>query len=341
MATHDRQRLSMTTPSTRLSDSVVPTTDLKPLQLSTRSRRRLTLMRYVFRPLAWLLLRFSSQTFRINLTARLARLGPLRGDYRDMRYRILETSQGYMFGEPGSAGPTLLYLHGGGFVLPVLPAMHLAFARRIKTELGAMAFVPDYRLAPLNPYPAALDDCERAYDDLRARGVPPESIVLAGESAGGNLVLALLLRLKRRGKPLPCCAVAISPFSELARIHAPPSRTDNAGREAILPPSLIQGAMREYKGDADGFDPELSPIRGDYTGCPPLLVQASDAEILRDDAILVAQRAREHGVDVQLDLWPELPHAFPLLERRFPEARQARMDIIDFIRRHLPESPPA
>jgi acetyl esterase/lipase len=194
--------------------------------------------------------------------------------------------------------------------------------------------MPDYRLVPLHAHPAALDDCERAYRGLLDQGCAPQRIVLIGESAGGNLVLSLLQRIRKAGLGLPACAVPISPITDLARIHAPPSRNRNAHREALVPLSFAYRMTKWYVAGQDASHPEISPLYADYAGFPPLYFLVGEREILLDDSVLAAQRAREAGVETQLDVWPVLPHAFLIFESRFSEASQARRDVVDFIRRH-------
>ncbi len=314
---------------------------VKPVAIGRISRRRVWLMRHILRPLSWILLRFLSRSAGINLQIRLS--GPVRREAagQSIRYQVLQGAQGFVIGRPDPQSGVLLYLHGGGFLLPALPSVHLGFVARLARELGVGAFVPDYRLAPLNQYPAALDDCETAYRALLDRGFAPGKIMLAGESAGGNLVLGLLQRIRRHGLPMPSSAVSISPVTEMARAHAPPSRTEKARQDPMLSVWLLQRMLQDYAGGLDGSDPELSPIRADFTGFPPLYLLASEPEILLDDTLIVADRAREDGVHVKCDIWPVLPHAFPLLEGAFPEAREARSDIAEFLRMHREKGEPA
>jgi acetyl esterase/lipase len=227
----------------------------------------------------------------------------------------------------------ILYLHGGAFLFPAAPDLQLALLGRLCRDLDAVGFLPDYRLAPLHTAPAALDDCERAYRGLLEMGFAPEGIAIVGESAGGNLVLGLLQRIRKARLPMPACAVPISPVTELSRSPALPSRGFNAGRDALLPSSFLQRALRLYVGDNDASDPEISPLYADYAGFPPLHFLAGEREILLDDSVLAAERARDAGVDTQLDVWPVLPHAFLLWESSFAEAPQARRDIVAFILR--------
>lgn len=258
----------------------------------------------------------------------------VRYDYYHAPGRVIS---GHTLGDPFCSDdkPVLLWLHGGAFVFPAMPEVHLTFAERLCQSLSASAFVPDYRLAPANPFPAGLDDCEAAYRLLLDSGVPPESIVLGGESAGGNLLFALLYRIRELGLPMPSCAVGVSPALDLARLHGSLSRSENAGRDAMLPIASLAQVIDWYRNGVDATNPEISPLLGNCGGLPATLITASDVEILRDDAVLYANRLAEAGVKTELALWPHLPHAFPLLEHWFPEASVAREFITTFIKEHL------
>ena len=158
---------------------------------------------------------------------------------------------------------------------------------------------------------------------------------MIGESAGGNLVLCLLQRIRRAGLPMPACAVPISAVTELARTHAPPARGFNAKREALIPTDFAYRMTQWYINGQDASNPEISPLYADYAGFPPLHFLVGEAEFLLDDTLLAAEQARAAGVETQLDVWPVLPHAFPLFESMFSEAPQARKDIVAFVRRHV------
>jgi monoterpene epsilon-lactone hydrolase len=229
----------------------------------------------------------------------------------------------------------ILHLHGGGFIFPASPPLHVELLGRLCSELNADGFLPDYRLAPLHTAPAALDDCERAYRGLLELGFAAERIVLIGDSAGGNLVLGLLQRIRKAALPMPACAVPISAVTELGDLDALPSRVFNAKREALLPRALAARMTQWYVGKHDTTDPEISPLHADYTGFPPLYFIVGEREVLLDDSVFAARRAREAGVETQLDVWPVLPHAFLLFEAKFSEAPQARRDIVTFVRRHV------
>ncbi|MDX1497606.1 MAG: alpha/beta hydrolase [Salinisphaeraceae bacterium] len=247
-------------------------------------------------------------------------LGPTVGDFED-------TSQ-----------PAILYLHGGGFLMPAVPMVHLPFMATLCKDLGAVGFMPDYRLAPFHKFPSSLDDCERAYEGLLDLGFDANRIIIAGESAGGNLTLGTLQRIRKAGLPMPACAVPISPVTEMARVHAPPSRVRNARKDPLLPINTFGKMHVMYAQGWDASDPELSPIYADFTDFPPLYFLVGETEVLLDDTLIPARRAREAGVDVELDVWPVMPHAFPLFKKLLPEVSIARQDIVAFIDKHIDSS---
>jgi monoterpene epsilon-lactone hydrolase len=250
-------------------------------------------------------------------------------------YRIINNVPGIMLGDPSAVGKTLvLYLHGGAFVFPASSGLQVALLGRLCRDLDAVGFLVDYRLVPMNSAPAALDDCEHAYRGLLELGHSARRIAVVGESAGGNLVLCLLQRIRKAGLPMPACAVPISPITDLARAHAPPSRARNANSEALVPQDFAYRMTKLYAGALDPMDPEISPLYADFAGFPPLFFLASEREILLDDSRLAVQKARDAGVDTKLDIWPVLPHAFILFESMFVEASQARKDVVEFIRGH-------
>lgn len=313
--------------------------DVKPVHIGVRSRLRVWLLRVFFKRFMGRMGRGSEERIAL-LQVRAAGRLPEQCSGLNLEYRIINGVPGPMLGDSRDASKlAILYLHGGAFVFPASPALQLAFLGRLCRDLSAVGFMPDYRLIPQHPAPAALDDCERAYRGLLALGYPAKRIAVVGESAGGNLVLGLLQRIRKANLGLPACAVPISPVTDLARMHAPPSRGRNAKWEALVPQSLAYRMTKWYVGGQDASDPEISPLYADYSGFPPLYFIASEREILLDDSILAVQQATQAGVETQLDVWPVLPHAFVIFESMFAEARQARDDITSFIRKHAATQP--
>lgn len=229
----------------------------------------------------------------------------------------------------------VLWFHGGGFLIPASEETHLRLVAHMCKGLGAAGFLPDYRLAPFNHFPDGLDDCERAYMGVLELGFDPQKIMIAGDSAGGNLALGTLQRIRKTGAPMPGCAVLLSPVAEMGRIHAPRSRSWAPRRDPLIPIGSM-GLMDDMYGkDWDASDPELSPMYADYRGMPPMHFIAGETEVLLDDTMFCAQRAMDAGIETQLDVWPVLPHAFPLFEPLFPETKIVRNDMLTFASKHL------
>ena len=211
----------------------------------------------------------------------------------------------------------LLYLHGGGY-FSCSPVTHRAITAAFALR-GFCVFVPRYRLAPEHPFPAALDDALAACQALLLQA--PGRVAISGDSAGGGLALAVLLAGKARNLPLPACAALFCPWTDLAATGA--SLTRNARRESLLYGPKVKDAADVYLQGQDPTNPLASPLYGDFTGLPPLLIQVGAAEILLDDSTRVAARAREAGVPVDLTIWDNLPHVWHVAQHFLPEARAA------------------
>lgn len=229
--------------------------------------------------------------------------------------------------EPASKEKVLLYLHGGGYV-SCSPRSHRAITCALARLLGWRVFCPDYRLAPEHPFPAAVDDAAAAFQWLVQQGIEARNIAVAGDSAGGGLVIAACLRLRGRGEKLPGCAVCFSPWVDLTGEFGYRNgescamfRTDDIGRFAGL-----------YLGNAPANAPEASPLFGDLSGLPPLLIQASGSELLLDDALRLHERAQQCGVASNIRIYPGLPHVWQVFMGTIPEARQALREAAEFIR---------
>lgn len=246
--------------------------------------------------------------------------------------------QGWPGGEvvswPGHApdAPVLLYLHGGGFIA-CSPETHRSLVSSMVRRLGARAFVPRYRLAPEHPYPAALNDAKAAYRYLLdVERIDPARLVIAGDSAGGGLALALALAIRDEQWPNPACVVTFSPWTDLAATGG--SLDENSDRCAMFAGETIRRAARFYVGNADPTSPLVSPLYGDFRGLPPILVHASEDEVLRDDSIRVAEVARAAGLEVELELWPHVPHVWQFFAAVLPEARASLAAMTRFVRAH-------
>jgi monoterpene epsilon-lactone hydrolase len=223
----------------------------------------------------------------------------------------------------------LMYIHGGAWFMGSTRT-HRGFVSKLSYTSGIRALSINYRLAPENPFPMGLDDCITAYEWLLQNGISADKVVVAGDSAGGNLTLALLLALRDAGKPLPAGAIAISPATDFtasgesykSRIHLDPFFS-NMGTTSILD---------DYIKNHDPRHPLLSPLYADLSGLPPLLIHVGDHEILLDDAVRFGDKAVAAGVEAQTVVWPEMFHVFQMFAPFLPEARRANTEIAAFIK---------
>jgi epsilon-lactone hydrolase len=229
----------------------------------------------------------------------------------------------------GCGGRVIYYLHGGGFVMGS-PRTHRRMMSRLAHDAGARLLALDYRLAPEHPFPAAIVDCVAGYRWLLSRGVRPSEIVIAGDSAGATLALATLLVLRDSDDPMPAGAVSISAATDLSRSGA--SHRARAADEVLLTPRFLAVVDTLYRGRADAHDPLASPLFATLHGLPPLLMHVGTHELLLDDTLAFADKARAAGVDVTLTVWPGLWHVFHAFVS-LPEARQATAEIGAFVRR--------
>jgi monooxygenase len=225
---------------------------------------------------------------------------------------------------PG-ATTTLLYLHGGGFV-GCSARTHRPLTAALALQ-GLRVFVPDYRLAPEHPFPAAPQDALAVYRALRA-DAPTGRIVVAGDSAGGNLAMGLLLTLRDAGEAMPAAAALFSPALDLT--GASPSMALNAGRDAMFDSKQLPHLTEAYLAGADPTQPLASPLFGNMAGLPPLLLHVGESEVLRDDSIRLAQKAREAGVRVELQVFPGVAHVWQLV-RQLPESRRSVRSAAQFL----------
>jgi monoterpene epsilon-lactone hydrolase len=225
-------------------------------------------------------------------------------------------------------GRVILYLHGGYYMVGSIQS-HRNLAGNIANAAQARALIIDYRLAPEHPFPAALDDVLIAYLWLLAQGIRPDQIFLVGDSAGGGLVLAVLLALRERGKPLPAAAICLSPSTDLT--GSGESWKFNAKKELVITRFIADQVAPKYLGEIDTHDPLASPLFGNLHGLPPLLIQVGSDEVLLSDSTSFAERARTAGVDVTLEVWPGMPHVWQFTASFVPEARRAIVKIGEFI----------
>jgi monoterpene epsilon-lactone hydrolase len=232
----------------------------------------------------------------------------------------------------------MLYLHGGGYVFGSF-RHYRDFIWRIADATEARILCIDYRLAPEHPFPAAVDDAASAYRWLLADGAEPRRTAVMGDSAGGGLAFGMLLKLRDNGIPLPAAAVALSPWTDLAMTKPVSSRI--AEVDPML--SIAQGRTfaAAYLGGANPRTPYASPLYSDPTGLPPSLIQVGSDEILRGDSERMAERLRSAGCEVELQVWPRMPHVWHLFARILPEGRRGIAQVGDFVRRRLALPRPA
>lgn len=235
----------------------------------------------------------------------------------------------WLIPERSPADRVLLYLHGGGFVFELSPLhvqMLALLARRMNTRILAV----DYRVAPVHPFPASLEDCLTAYRWLLKQGIAADQIVVAGDSAGGNLTVTLMMSLRDRGEALPAAGACLSPAGDLS---ARASTTDLT-RDPLLPPRAIQRYTASYVGSGDARNPLISPVFGDWRGLSPLLIHVGEDEILREDAVRMESLARAAGVPIRLEIYPRMWHVWQL-NTDMPDSVRSLDDIAQFLSVHL------
>ena len=257
-------------------------------------------------------------------------LGALMSSTAPARQDTINGCYSEWHGDPNSRH-TLLYLHGGGYILGG-PKTHRAMVKQICKYAGVQALLVDYRKAPENPFPAAIEDAEAAYDFLIAKGVAPENMLLAGDSAGAGLSLALMLTLKENGKAQPKAVALLSPWSDLTASGA--SLVERADRDPMIDATRIQEAIDFYRGDEPASNPRISPLFADLSGLPPMLVQVGTEEVLFDDSTRLVDNAKIAGVSAELEIWQDMPHVHQLAYKLVPESRAALKSIGDFFRKN-------
>lgn len=223
----------------------------------------------------------------------------------------------------------ILFLHGGGYVAGS-PELYRHVTWRLAAAAGARLAAIDYRLAPQHPFPAAVDDAVAAWRALLNEGIDPRRAVVLGDSAGGGLALGLALRLRDEGIKLPAAIVALSPWTDLALSVA--LLRHDAAAEPMPGAAIAANFAACYLAGADPQNPYASPVYGDPAGLPPTLIQVGSDEMLRDDAVRMAERMRRAGCQMALEIWPRMPHVWHVFAAVMPEARQAIARVGEFVR---------
>jgi len=253
---------------------------------------------------------------------------PIPDDVSCTDFTINGTPARWVATADARADRALLFLHGGGYVMGSLNT-HRELMARLSRSTGARVLGIDYRLAPEHPFPAALDDAEAAYRWLLGEGFAAHNLLLAGDSAGGGLSMATLLRLRDLGVALPAGAVLFSPWADLTG-SGDSIRTRAAAEPMVTPQGVIETAM-QYCASSDPRHPLVSPVFANLTGLPPLLIQVGDDEILLDDSTRLAANAKRDGVSAELQIWEGAFHVFQALPS-LPEAAEALAKVATFAR---------
>lgn len=238
--------------------------------------------------------------------------------------------RGHWFTPRAGADETVvLYLHGGGYAY--YSRSHASFIAQAAVACQARTFALDYRLAPEHPYPAQLEDAVAAYRWLLDTGNHADNIIVMGDSAGGNLVLALLLQLRELGLPQPSGAVPLCPWTDVGNLVSPYEAMEEHDEFDFPQSQMVPLWGGWFCGSANFEDPLISPLFADLTGLPPIYIQAGGKEILFDQIERFVQRAQRDGVNVRLDTWPTMNHDFQIYGDEMPQSKEAWQRIASFV----------
>jgi acetyl esterase/lipase len=236
--------------------------------------------------------------------------------------------------ENAAKGSAILYLHGGGYVVGAAQA-YQHFVGQVASRARVAAFVPEYRLAPEFPFPAAVEDAQATYQGLVAQGLT--KIALAGDSAGGGLALILLSWAAAKARaglgPIPKGAAVISAWTDLAM--AGESMKTRAQADPLSTPASLAAMARLYLGDGDARDPLASPLYGDLAGLPPVRMHVGEDDVLLDDSVRYGERFEQEGGTIQVHTWQGMIHVFPSSIALLKAAKEALDDVGDFLKWQL------
>lgn len=232
----------------------------------------------------------------------------------------------------GATDRAVLYLHGGGYVAGSIDS-HRNLTGHLAQAMGCRVLALDYRLAPEHPHPAPVEDAVAAYRWLLDQGLAADHLMVAGDSAGGGLTVATLVALRDAGVAQPAIAVAISPLVDLEGTGE--SMTTRAEVDPMVSRATLDQMVEMFIAGGDRRDPLAAPLHADLTGVAPLLIQVGDAEVLLDDANRLAERAEAAGVDVTLEVWPEMVHVWHASAGFVPESDRAIARIAEVARHRL------
>jgi acetyl esterase/lipase len=254
---------------------------------------------------------------------------PVADDVTVASAKVAEVPVEWVTAPNASEDAVLLFLHGGGYVIGS-PDSHRHLVANLSEETGLQGLLVDYRLAPEDPFPAAVEDAISVYAALLTHGFEAEEIVVAGDSAGGGLVIAMMLAIRDANLPLPAAGICLSPWNDLTGTAK--SLETNASVDPTVTKESLDFFAGEYLGEEDAQNPYASPLFGDFTGLPPLLIQVGSVEVLLDDAVMLAERAKEAGVSVTLEVWDEMIHVWHRYYPVLQEAREANARIGEYVR---------
>jgi acetyl esterase/lipase len=271
-----------------------------------------------------------------TLRSMMEELADLAGEPENVTYSDVDTDgvRG-IWCNPLDASPdhVVFYCHGGGFV-GNSASSHRKMAAHLAKAIGARSFVLEYRRAPEHPYPAQLEDALAAFEWLRGQGFEAGNMVTAGDSAGGNLAVTLVLALRDRGHQLPAAIIGFSPWVDME--HVGKTLDSNAATDAFVNRGVAESMASMFLGESGSpTDPLANPLHADLTGLPPLIVTAGSAETLQDNAERLAERASAAGVEVDVTIAPDQQHVYPFMAGRAPEADEAIGAAAAWARRHL------
>ncbi len=241
--------------------------------------------------------------------------------------------RGELIDVPNSKNGIMLYLHGGAYAVGSAK-VHREFLTRLVKACQIKVLAIDYRLAPEHPFPAALEDSLTAYKWLFSQGYDPSNIVIAGDSAGGGLAIAVLISLRDRRIPLPACAVCISPWLNLSYTR----EMNNNNNDPILNPAILGVFSRHYAGSTDAANPLISPFFANLQGLPPMLIQVGANEILFDEIEQFYEKAHQANVEIVLDCWQGMFHVFQIIPI-IPETKLSLEKISNFIANKMGQDP--
>ena len=293
------------------------------MTISLRSRFWRTVLRTTFKNQ-----KFSITEHRINGVKNSKFMGGIPKTMLAEKINIDEIHSEWLVPAGASHEKVILYLHGGGYVTGCIED-HRMLCGLLATATGVKVLIPEYRLAPENPFPAALDDALKIYHWLLAQGTSSANIIIAGDSAGGGLSVATVLALKDKNVSLPAAVLCLSPWVDLTLKNQ--SHITKAKVEALLQKDVLREWALCYTDESNLTNPLVSPIFADFHGFPPLLIQVGSEEILLDDSILFAEKAKADGADVTLKIWDGMWHVWQALGDLLPENKKTFEEIGQFV----------